>query len=97
MYFNWLESIVLKIFSPFNRVISLVTTSIKNYVSAIAEFQRMEKENKELREKVEITLQGAKGVMFWGGKARFMENMTDPPMVAIYANARSVQVSRPAI
>jgi len=50
-----------------------------------------------LENEVEITLQGAKGVMFWGGKARFMENMTDPPMVAIYANARSVQVSRPAI
>ncbi len=50
-----------------------------------------------LENEIEITLQGAKGVMFWGGKARFMENMTNPPMVAIYANARSVQVNRPAI
>ena len=46
MYFNWLESVVLKAFSPFNRVISIVTNDIKNYLIAIAEFQRIEKENK---------------------------------------------------
>ena len=57
MYFNWLESVVLKAFSPFNRVISIVTNNIKNYLIAIAEFQRIEKENKELKQKVEITLQ----------------------------------------
>lgn len=57
LYFKWLESIVLKVFLPFNRGMSLVTTNVKNYLGAIAEFKRIEEENKELREKVEITLQ----------------------------------------
>jgi len=57
MYLNWLESIVLKAFSPFNRGISLVTANVKNYVGTIAKFKRMEEENKELREKIEATLQ----------------------------------------
>lgn len=50
-----------------------------------------------LENEIEITLQGAKGIFFWGGKARFMENMTEPPLVTIYANARSVQVSRTVV
>ncbi len=56
-YLKWLESIVLRIFSPFNHRISLVTANVKNYVGTIAKFKRMEEENKELREKIEITLQ----------------------------------------
>lgn len=57
MYLKWLESIVLRVFSPFNHGISLVTANVKNYVGTIAKFRRMEEENKELREKIEITLQ----------------------------------------
>jgi rod shape-determining protein MreC len=57
MYFNWLESIGLKIFSPINRVITLVVSNTENYLKAIAEFKRMEEENKELKEKIEITYQ----------------------------------------
>lgn len=56
-YLKWLESIVLRVFSPFNHGISLVTANVKNYVGTIAKFKRMEEENKELREKIEITLQ----------------------------------------
>jgi len=56
-YFNWLESIGLKIFSPINRGITLVTDNTKNYLKAIAEFKRVEEENKELKEKIEITHQ----------------------------------------
>jgi len=56
-YFNWLESIGLKLFSPINRGITLVTDNTKNYLKAIAEFKRVEEENKELKEKIEITHQ----------------------------------------
>ena len=57
MYLNWLESIGLKLFSPINRGITLVTDNTKNYLKAIAEFKRAEEENKELKEKIEITYQ----------------------------------------
>ena len=57
MYFNWLESIGLRLFSPINRGITLVADNTKNYLKTIAEFKRMEEENKELKEKIEITYQ----------------------------------------
>ena len=57
MYLNWLESIVLKVFSPINRGISLATDNMRNYIRAIAEFKRVEEENKKLKEKIEATLQ----------------------------------------
>ncbi|GAH01715.1 unnamed protein product, partial [marine sediment metagenome] len=57
MYFNWLESIGLRLFSPINRGITLVADNTKNYLKAIAEFKRVEEENKELKEKIEITYQ----------------------------------------
>jgi len=56
-YLNWVESIGLKLFSPINRGITLVTSNTKNYLKAIAEFKRVEEENKELKEKIEITYQ----------------------------------------
>lgn len=56
-YLNWLESIGLKLFSPINRGITLVIDNTKNYVKAIADFKKVEEENKELREKYEITYQ----------------------------------------
>ena len=56
-YLNWLESIGLKLFSPINRGVTLVADNTKNYLKAIAEFKRMEAENKELKEKIEITYQ----------------------------------------
>jgi len=57
MYFNWLESTGLRLFSPINRGITLVADNTKNYLKAIAEFKRLEEENKELKEKIEITYQ----------------------------------------
>ena len=57
MYLKWVESIGLKLFSPINRGISLVADNTKNYLKAIAEFKRVEEENKELKEKIEITYQ----------------------------------------
>jgi len=56
MYLKWLESIVLRAFSPINRGISLVMINIKNYFDSIADFQRIEEENKELKEKIESVL-----------------------------------------
>jgi len=56
-YLNWLESIGLKLFSPINRGITLVSDNTKNYLKAIAEFKRVEEENKELKETIEITYQ----------------------------------------
>ena len=56
-YLNWLESIGLRLFSPINRGITLVADNTKYYLKAIAEFKRVEEENKELREKFEITYQ----------------------------------------
>ena len=57
MYLDWVESIGLKLFSPINRGITLVATNTKNYLKAIAEFKRVKEENKELKEKIEITYQ----------------------------------------
>ena len=50
MYLNWVESVGLELFSPINRGITLVASSTKNYLKAIAEFRRVEEENKELKE-----------------------------------------------
>ena len=44
MYFNWLESTGLRLFSPINRGITLVADNTKNYLKAIAEFKRLEEE-----------------------------------------------------
>ncbi|NCO24415.1 MAG: rod shape-determining protein MreC [Candidatus Infernicultor aquiphilus] len=57
MYLKWLESIVLRAFSPLNQGISIVTDNTKNYLKAIAKFKRVEEENKKLQEKIEMTLQ----------------------------------------
>ena len=57
MYLNWVESIGLRLFSPINRGITLVADNTKNYLKAIAEFKRVEEENKELKEKIETTYQ----------------------------------------
>jgi len=57
MYLNWLESIGLKLFSPINRGITLVADNTKNYLKDIAEFKRVEEENKELKENIEIIYQ----------------------------------------
>ncbi len=54
MYFQWVESIGLKLFSPINRGISLVADNTKNYLKAMAEFKDVKEENKELKEKIEI-------------------------------------------
>lgn len=54
MYFQWVESIGLKLFSPINRGISLVVDNTKNYLKAMAEFKVVKEENKELKEKIEI-------------------------------------------
>jgi rod shape-determining protein MreC len=56
-YLNWLESVGLKLFSPINRGVTLVADNTKNYLKAIAEFKRVEEENKELKENIEITYQ----------------------------------------
>lgn len=57
MYFNWLESIGLKLFSPINRGISLAADNTKNYLKALAESKAVKEENKELKEKIEIAYQ----------------------------------------
>lgn len=57
MYLNWLESIGLKLFSPINRGITLVVDNTKNYLKAVAKFKRVEEENKELKEKIEMAYQ----------------------------------------
>jgi rod shape-determining protein MreC len=48
MYLKWLESVVLRVFSPLNQGISIVTNNTKNYLKAIAKFKRVEEENKKL-------------------------------------------------
>jgi len=57
MYLKWVESIGLNLFSPINRGISLVADNTKNYLRTVAEFKVVKKENKELKEKIEMAYQ----------------------------------------
>lgn len=57
MYLKWVESIGLNLFSPINRGISLVTDNTKNYLRTLVEFKVVKKENKELKEKIEMAYQ----------------------------------------
>ena len=56
-YFKWLEGLVLKIFSPINRGISILSDSTKNYAKAIVEFKKIEEKNKKLNEELKLILQ----------------------------------------